>query len=208
MNPYITCIVCITLALPLLWGGQLCAMGSEAEQPGLSRLDNETMCRLTPGEQHALDAGEIRHVYRIVRFDGPIEQSWKQNLAETAEIFDYVPDFAFIVRVPADRVATLCSLAYVDGVDLIEPEMKLGHGGFAGKDQPLRVTLFPGEDPGPVIQRIRSMGAELLESSATASSSKTWGISLTIRLSAGRIGELADLQAVRRVEPVGTRRIN
>jgi hypothetical protein len=207
-NPYITCIVCITLALPLFWGGELCAMGAEAEKPGLSRLDAEAMCTLTAGETRALAAGKIKHVYRIVQFDGPIEESWKQNLAVVAEIFDYIPEFAFIVRVPADRVATLCGLAHVKDIDLIDPKMKLGRGTFAGKHQPFRVTLFPGEDPDPVIQRVRSLGGELLESSASASSSKTWGIALTIELSAGRIGELADLQAVRRVEPVGTRRIN
>jgi hypothetical protein len=198
----------IGLAVFVVWKADGIAMGSKAQQPDISRFTKQDACSLTESERRALSAGEIRHVYRIVRFDGPIEQSWKQKLAEAAEIFDYIPEFAFIVRVPADRVATLCSLAHVDGVDLIEPEMKLGGGTFGGKDQPLRVTLFPGEDPGPVIQRVKSLGGELLESSTTASSSKTWGVSLTIRLSAGRIGELADLQTVRRVEPVGTRRIN
>jgi hypothetical protein len=208
MSPYITCIACIVLAVSLLWGGELCAMGSQPEQFGPTRLEERVGCKLTAGEKRALAAGEINHVYRIVRFDGPIEETWKQDLAQAAEIFDYLPEFAFIVRVPAERVAGLCSREHVDGVDLVDPKMKLGHGGFAGKEQPLRVTLFPGEDPDPVIQRVRSLGGKLLQSSAGASSSKTWGIALTIELPEGGGGDLAELQAVRRVERVGTRRTN
>jgi hypothetical protein len=208
MSSSITCIACTALAVFLVWGGELCAMGSQPEQSGPTRLEQRTMCRLTPVEKRAFAAGEINHVYRIVQFDGPIEETWKQNLAEVAEIFDYHPEFAFIVRVPADRVAALCSLEHGDGVDLIDPKMKLGHGILAGKEQPLRVTLFPGEDPDPVIQRVRSLGGELLQSSASVSSSKTWGVALTIELPEGGVGELADLQAVRRVERVGTRRVN
>ena len=40
--------------------------------------------------------------YYIVQFDSPIQKSWKKALqAEGAKIFDYVPDFAFIIRLTA-----------------------------------------------------------------------------------------------------------
>src|SRR5512145_579311 len=48
--------------------------------------------------------------YFIVQFAGPIEQSWKDDVsAEGAEVLDYIPDFAFKVRMNpgiANRVST------------------------------------------------------------------------------------------------------
>jgi len=37
--------------------------------------------------------------YYVVQFAGPIQQSWKDAMsAEGAEVLDYIPDFAFKVR--------------------------------------------------------------------------------------------------------------
>ena len=37
--------------------------------------------------------------YYILQFDGPVRESWKEPiLALDAQFFDYVPDFAFIIR--------------------------------------------------------------------------------------------------------------
>src|SRR5688500_1637155 len=50
-----------------------------------------------PGQsQLALQASQK---YFIVQFAGPIQQAWKDEVtAEGAEVLDYIPDFAFKVR--------------------------------------------------------------------------------------------------------------
>ena len=38
--------------------------------------------------------------YFVVQFAGPIQESWKDQVtAEGAEVLDYIPDFAFKVRI-------------------------------------------------------------------------------------------------------------
>jgi hypothetical protein len=173
-----------------------------------TRGNGGNMCMLTSREEREAGAGTLDHVYRIVQFDGPVREPWKQSLAEMAEIFDYVPDFAFIVRVPAGRVAELCGLGHVRWVGLIEPDMKIGDLGTPGEAQKYRVNLFPGEDVRPVVRRIESMGGTVLESNADSESANRWGASLAVEMPRREAAKLAGVQAVRRVEKVSVFKAN
>src|SRR5262245_40723361 len=65
--------------------------------------------------------------YFLVQFQGPILETWKQALtAAGAEIVEYVPDFAFKVRMTraqANRVSRLPSVVWLDD---FQPAYKLG----------------------------------------------------------------------------------
>ena len=67
--------------------------------------------------------------YYVVQFRGPVEQAWKDEVAALgADILDYIPDFAFKVRMnpaQADRVAGLGAVARVG---IFQPAYKLDWG--------------------------------------------------------------------------------
>ncbi len=67
-----------------------------------------------------------RPEYYIVQFDAPIQKSWKKALqAEGAKIFDYVPDFAFIIRLTADSEQKIRALPHVRWLGKYQPSFKL-----------------------------------------------------------------------------------
>lgn len=83
----------------------------------------------SPGIPSHLTSGgyaEGARGYYIVQFGGPVEQSWKDSVAaKGAEILDYLPDFAFKVRMtPAQARAVEAQLG-VAWVGLFHPAYKL-----------------------------------------------------------------------------------
>src|SRR5512133_1495684 len=65
--------------------------------------------------------------YYIVQFAGPIEQSWKDAVsAEGAELLDYIPEFAFKVRMNRSIANRVQQLGFVSEVIPFRPEFKFG----------------------------------------------------------------------------------
>lgn len=64
--------------------------------------------------------------YFIVQFQGPVDASWKADVAATgAEILDYIPDFAFKVRMTPAQARDVEQLDNVGWVGLYHPAYKL-----------------------------------------------------------------------------------
>jgi subtilisin-like proprotein convertase family protein/subtilisin family serine protease len=64
--------------------------------------------------------------YYLVQFDGPIRQSRRNQLAATgATIMDYVPDFAFIVRMDGQTSRNVRSIDGVRWMGIYEPGFRL-----------------------------------------------------------------------------------
>src|SRR5687768_17719258 len=65
--------------------------------------------------------------YFVVQFTGPIQQSWKDAVsAEGGEILDYMPDFAFKVRMNPGIANRVRQLNFVSDVIPFQPEFKFG----------------------------------------------------------------------------------
>lgn len=63
--------------------------------------------------------------YYIVQFDGPVENSWKEALKDTGvDIFDYIPDFAFIVRMDSKEEDTVRALPHVRWLGIYQPSYR------------------------------------------------------------------------------------
>ena len=87
-----------------------------------------------------------RPEYYIVQFDSPIQKSWKKALkAEGAKIFDYVPDFAFIIRLTAASEQRIRALPHVRWLGKYQPSFKLSRRladpAYAHSKKDKRVTL-------------------------------------------------------------------
>ncbi len=185
-------------ALLLAAGGFFCPPAAAPEP--LIRLLN---AGFDPLENPPLPVrGETRTGYRLVQFEGPIQESWKESLKTAGgEILDYIPDYAFIVRIPEAELGNLEGLpgvrwtgpylgAYRLDSALSSPEVR------SGKRQEVTVILFPGADPAPLVRVLENSGGELLWESANR-----WKTRLRARVSGDKIEDLAEAEGVKWIEP-------
>lgn len=115
-----------------------------------------------PSLQRAGDAG-----YHLVQFTGPIRKEWRAALeAAGAEILDYVPDFAYLVRMDAGASRSLQALDAVRWSGGFPPAFRVSSLLSEAVDRPradigveLMVRAFKGEAAGMIAQRLIAAGA-------------------------------------------------
>jgi subtilisin family serine protease len=134
--------------------------------------------------------------YLIVQFAGPVRPEWRAALeAAGVEVLDYLPDYAYVVRLPvAVHRATLSRLPGVRWVGDLLPAYRLAPVLWEAED-PRTVTLqlFPGQDPAAVFEM---PGVRVLEIAPTR-----WQTTLRIRCDGDQLPALAALPGVRWIEP-------
>jgi len=114
--------------------------------------------------------------YYLVQFEGPVLESWKSDLAGAGvDILDYVPDFAFKVRMTPAQAAEVRRLASIVWVGLFHPGYKLGPELRRNGARPYTVRIERGSDAAAAQAAIAATGAQihkrdglLLEVTATA----------------------------------------
>lgn len=113
---------------------------------------------MTPAQQ----AGSQK--YFVVQFAGPIEESWKAEVtAEGAEILDYIPDFAFKVRMNPGIANRVAGKGFVSAVTPFQPEFKFGADLKRDGEQNLYlVRIERGSDFGQTRAAVAQTGAEIL----------------------------------------------
>jgi serine protease AprX len=163
-------LVIVTVALAALFGS-----GVSQASPATQRLPVSIRLKVatfTPalGQSPAIPsrlaiAGYAagQRGYYIVQFRGPVEQAWKDQVAaQGAEILDYVPDFAFKVRMnpaQASRVAVLPDVAWTG---LFHPAYKLSPTLVRSGTSLYRVRIERGTDIGLARAAIAQSGAQVL----------------------------------------------
>ncbi len=138
--------------------------------------------------------------YVLVQFHGPILPQWRALIeASGGEILDYVPDFAFIVRISAGQRNTLASHPEVRWMDSFPPAFRLSseltEKALRGpKDQSLElmVRAFSGEPPDQLRVALERAGARV-EYVAPDSGG---GAVFRIRADASNLLDLARIAAV------------
>ena len=102
--------------------------------------------------------------YFIVQFAGPVQQSWKDAVsAEGAEVLDYIPDFAFKVRMNPSIARRVEGKNFVGAVIAYQPEFKFGTD--LKRDSETRLYLVRierGSDFGLVRSLVARTGAQVL----------------------------------------------
>ena len=102
--------------------------------------------------------------YFIVQFAGPIEQSWKDAVsAEGAEVLDYIPDFAFKVRMNPGIANRVRRLNFVSDVISFQSQFKLGADlRRDGELNVYSVRIEKGSNYGEVRSLVARTGAQIL----------------------------------------------
>lgn len=136
----------------------------------------------------------------LVELRGPATLQSMQAIAQAgALIIEYVPDYAYLVRVEHARVHALRELSCVQWVGPYEPAYKFESLlSAAGKERPQQyvVLLFPGVSKHYACQRIKLAGARLVENSASEN-----GQLIRILATRSQIAQLIQLESVAWVEP-------
>ena len=140
--------------------------------------------------------------YYILQFKGPVLKQWKDAVAGTgAVIFDYIPQFAFLVRMDHQTREAVQAIDSVRWVGIYQPEYrispdlmtKLSENGEQSIE--LIVSVFKGEDVSGLKSKIKILGGKVIEISRG-------GEEIRLAISSNRIGNLACLSGVRYVERV------
>jgi serine protease AprX len=123
----------------------------------------------TRGEQPNIPPGlmiagyaENQRGYYLVQFDGPVLESWKTQLtAAGVDILDYVPEFAFKVRMTPSQAAQVRNLASVVWVGLFHPGYKLGPEVLRNGARPYTVRIERGADAAAAQAAVAAAGAQI-----------------------------------------------
>ena len=148
--------------------------------------------------------------YYIVQFDGPIQPDWKTALQGVGvEIFDYVPDFSFIVRMSAENEQMVRGLPHVRWLGIYQPSFRVSKsvmGKFYSQGKAsgnamvdLRINLFPNIDVESVEARITALGGIVEERHDT--DLKT---TLKVTVPASGIQELPAIEGIKWIEQTPT----
>ncbi|PKO23411.1 MAG: hypothetical protein CVU38_04275, partial [Chloroflexi bacterium HGW-Chloroflexi-1] len=156
--------------------------------------------------RYAEEAAAAAGTY-LVQFRNPILPAWRAALAATGvQIVNYVPDHAYLVRLPADGSVTLAILSALPNVRWVGPfhpayrvsPMLLDQQG----SRDLRVKLLPGAtrtEMDITAAAVTSWGGRVLERS-----SGNFPL-LIVRLNLAELPNLAAIPAVEWIEPVPER---
>jgi hypothetical protein len=109
--------------------------------------------------------------YHIVQFDGPVRAQQRKKLEQLgAQVFDYLPDFAFIVKMDDESRVAVELMKNVRWVGIYQPiyriEPALAKTIMAGETYSqgeFIVTLFPREDIGLITEHIEHLGGVVLD---------------------------------------------
>lgn len=189
----------------ILDAGNATRTDAEEEAPAARTLPvGATALRAAPLAATAASAASGS--YYVVQFTGPVQAAWKSALTDLgATFFDYIPQFAFIIRVDASAEESIRALEYVRWLGGYEPEYRLSPRVFevtpeemeeGGGNVALRVMAFPGEDVSALRSAIADLGGEVESVSESEE-----GPTLHVRMPLTAAGGLKDIDGVKWVEP-------
>lgn len=170
--------------------------------------------------------------YYILQFSGPVRMEWKSQLITAGVSFhDYVPDYAFLVKMDANALTVAMKDEHVRWIGPYEAVCKVAPTAFAsGSDVQTRlkrapdgerpssglvgnaavseltneyiVILFRGADVQALTKEAKALGVEILELSKGVNNNK-----LRVRLAPEVIPALAKQPDVKWIEPAAVARI-
>jgi hypothetical protein len=149
--------------------------------------------------------------YYLVQFHGPILPEWKTALIDAgATLHEYVPDFAFIVKMNAAVVQRVQALEMVRWVGLYQPAFRLSNALLstvqnADPEKTLQIVVrsFTGEPAATLATSLTGLGATILTQGVDTGG----GTIFQLELPATAVANVARLPGVAWVEPRSTPRL-
>ena len=141
--------------------------------------------------------------YYILQFKGPVKQAWKDTVIEAgAKILDYIPNFAFIVKMDEKVKSKVEGMDPVRWVGIyqpgyrVEPQLMQSHVlGQQIEAVTLIVVTFREENVNFVVDTLKTMGGTVLDVSETE-----WKGKIRVQVDSTKIAEIAKIQGVKWIE--------
>jgi hypothetical protein len=128
----------------------------------------------TRAGEPALDAdltlrsyGAGRDGYYLVQFDGPVQPAWKSAIESAGgRVLYYLPEYAFVVRMPESVRASVAGDAHVAWTGLYQPAYKLSEGllhapAAATGPETVNILLFANESRATVESAVHAAGGTI-----------------------------------------------
>ncbi|MEN6372821.1 MAG: S8 family serine peptidase [Armatimonadota bacterium] len=183
------------LFLPVLLISMICNIAFAGPSIHLNHSSFDPL--LTTQQSHtASDEGPDGKHYYIVQFQGPIEASWKAEAeAAGAEILDYTPDFAFVVRAPQSAVEKLRAISSIRWVGDYATEYRLSPKLQKDGTAEVNIRVFPGADNFYVRKKLVEAGGSVI------TPQEELGHSLHASIPASKLLQAAHTAGVAWIEP-------
>jgi hypothetical protein len=153
-----------------------------------------------PSELTLIGYPEGKAGYYILQFKGPILEKWKKAVLEAgARIFDYIPKFAFVVKMDDRTREIVSAMNPIRWIGIYQPGYRIAPGlwptNSGSGDLPVEVivSVFTGEDVLGLASEMRRLGGEIVQVSET-------GERLRLRISLKRIPALSRLTGIKWIE--------
>lgn len=162
-------VVTLMLAAIVLGGQSAGYVGPAAQTaPPAIRLRAGT---IVPGVQETIPGTEAlttdgyapgQQGYYIVQFRGAVQDAWRSQLeAAGATVLEYLPDYAFKVRMTPELAASLQFLPNVNWVGLFQPAFKVAPDLMVNGQRLYRVRIEDGADTAATTQAVLATGAQV-----------------------------------------------
>ncbi len=160
----------------------------------------------TPRHAGLAEPGQSK--YYLIQFHGPIRSEWIQELNRRGvEIMDYVPDFAFIVRIPEQSLERLQTFPAVRWSGRFESLFRVHQSlldqlqfGDVDRDVQIIARLFPGETMDELLASVASHVIEWQGVGADTGGGRLLRMTVPLAM----VGRLAGVDAVAWIEPFAT----
>lgn len=112
-----------------------------------------------------LDTAVPKAAYYIIQFQGPIDDSWKQEVSKLGvQLGNYIPEYAFVAKMSAEQVRRVADLKSVRWIERVRPEYRreASLGALGTGSIEVAIKLFPGESPSDVTALVKGVGGTML----------------------------------------------
>lgn len=141
--------------------------------------------------------------YYILQFKGPVQEEWKEVVSNVGgKFFDYIPDFAFIVKMDRRTKLLVEALNSVRWVGIYQPAYRISPDlvspvakGGVERLVDVIVTVFQGEPLPGLVENIEAVGGDVV----TVSEGK-WKNKIRVRIEPRHLVEIAKMMDVKWIE--------
>jgi hypothetical protein len=140
--------------------------------------------------------------YYILQFKGPVLEKWKNNAAAAGTLFfDYIPKFAFIVKMDYNAYKSVRAMDSVRWVGIYQPGYRIAPKLLATLSESenqhfdVLVSVFSAENVSTLRTGIKRLGGKILSVSETQDK-------LTVTIPVSKIVDLAHLNGIKFIEKI------
>ena len=140
--------------------------------------------------------------YYILQFKGPVLQQWKNEVMQAGvSFFDYIPRFAFLIRMSSQSLKTVREMDTVRWVGVYQPAYRIAPDLIAtlpeNDSRPIDIimTVFKGEDISALSMKVGQLGGEIMQISDLKEK-------LSLKMPLNKIPSLSRLTGIKYIEKV------